>query len=294
MAIAACFLWSTAFAAVKIGLPFTTPLKFAGTRFVLSGLLILPMIPGLYQKIAHLRPWLLRILLVGFLQTFLQYGLFYTGIGMVPGSIGALVVGSGPLFAALVAHFMMPGDMLNRRKLLSIALGLIGVGIISFSGKSMGGAGELLFVGIIILLANNLASGFVNVVVSRDCPDIHPLMLSSLSMLSGGTMLLITGSLTEQTTAGPYPIKYWAALAWLSFLSAAAISIWFTLLKRPGVKVSELNMWKFIIPVLGAVLSWLIIPGENPTIGSLTGMALISIALYAMSRKNMIRRTFVS
>jgi drug/metabolite transporter (DMT)-like permease len=69
----------------------------------------------------------------------------------------------------------------------------------------------------------------------------------------------------------------------LSFLSAAAISIWYTLLKRPGVKVSSLNMWKFIIPVLGAILSWLILPNENPTLIAIIGMVLVALSLVVLN-----------
>lgn len=33
LAILACLLWSTAFVGIKIGLEYTTPMQFAGTRF---------------------------------------------------------------------------------------------------------------------------------------------------------------------------------------------------------------------------------------------------------------------
>jgi drug/metabolite transporter (DMT)-like permease len=75
------------------------------------------------------------------------------------------------------------------------------------------------------------------------------------------------------------PLVYWLDLLWLSFISAFAFSLWFKLLQRPGVKVSELNLWKFIIPVVGAILSWLIIPGENPEWLTITGMIIITGSL---------------
>jgi drug/metabolite transporter (DMT)-like permease len=71
----------------------------------------------------------------------------------------------------------------------------------------------------------------------------------------------------------------------LSFLSAAAFALWFTLLKRPGVKVSYLNSWKFIIPVFGAILSWLILPGEYPDIYSITGVIIIGASLLWMNNE---------
>ena len=43
LAITSCLLWSTAFAGVKAGLEYTTPLHFAGTRFFIAGVLVFPL-----------------------------------------------------------------------------------------------------------------------------------------------------------------------------------------------------------------------------------------------------------
>ncbi|MBE0653659.1 MAG: hypothetical protein IH594_07660, partial [Bacteroidales bacterium] len=79
------------------------------------------------------------------------------------------------------------------------------------------------------------------------------------------------------------PAIYYGALAWLSFLSAAAISIWYGLLKRPGVKVSDLNFWKFLIPVTGAMLAWLVIPGEQPSLIAIAGMSVTALSLVLLN-----------
>ena len=59
-------------------------------------------------------------------------------------------------------------------------------------------------------------------------------------------------------------------------MAAIAFSLWFKLLQRPGVKVSELNLWKFINPVVGAILSWLLVPDENPEWLTISGMIIIT------------------
>ena len=95
LAIISCLLWSSAFAGVKIGLEYTTPIQFAGIRFLISGLIVFPLAIILnrgYFKI--IRKNLRMILLFAFLQTFLQYVMFYTGISMIPGAVAAIVIGS--------------------------------------------------------------------------------------------------------------------------------------------------------------------------------------------------------
>lgn len=284
LAIVACILWATAFVGVKIGLKYNSPLQFAGIRFFISGLVILPFIPNLRSKLSAAWGNKGKIVLVGLIQTFLQYALFYSGMNLVPGALGAMIIGSGPLFIALVAHFLMPGDTLTRKKIFSIALGLSGVIIISLGRKGMGAGGDLVLWGILILIANNILSGFGNILVARDKKMIPPLVLSSFSMIFGGALLFAAGIIFEGIQTGPFPLEYYVSLVWLSFLSATAISIWYTLLKRPGVMVSNLNMWKFIIPVLGAVLSWAILPNENPTLIAIIGMFLVALALVSLSK----------
>jgi drug/metabolite transporter (DMT)-like permease len=97
----------------------------------------------------------------------------------------------------------------------------------------------------------------------------------------------------EGPPRGSFPVDYWILLLWLSFMAAFAFSLWFKLLQRPGVKVSELNLWKFIIPVVGAILSWLLVPDEHPEWLTVAGMIIITgslIMFYRPSNKPVAER----
>lgn len=288
LAIAACLLWSSAFVGIKIGLPYTTPLQFAGIRFFISGLLVLPV--AIYYNPRFLHIFLANfrfILFLGLLQTFLQYALFYTGIDKVPGSVGAIVIGSGPLFIAIVAHFFVPGDTMNLKKAGIILFGFSGIILVSL-GRHEGIDNALRLVGILILLGNNIISGFSNVIIALEKKKIPPLVLSSISMIFGGLLLFLFSIPLEGLDLSPKPLPYYLSLGWLSILSALAISIWVILLKKPDVKVSDLNMWKFLIPVSGAILAWAILPGESPDLLSVLGMVITAIALIIISRNQLI------
>lgn len=285
LAVVACFLWSTAFVGIKIGLRYTTPLQFAGIRFFLSGLLILPFIKDFQQKWQIVKKHWKIIVLVGLLQTTIVYGLFYAGLDKVPAALGAMLIGSGPLFAALMAHIMTSDDKLTRRKTAIILLGMLGVAIISLNKDNASSDYSLLWVGIALLLIHNIIGGIGNVVVSKYGEGLPPMVLSSLSLSFGGAVLFMTSLIFEDFAWKAYPVEYYLSLAWLSFLSAAAITIWFTLLRRPGVKVSNLNTLKFIVPVLGAILSWLLLPDESPNFLAIIGMAIIATALFLLNSR---------
>lgn len=285
LAIIACILWATAFVGVKIGLKYSPPLQFAGIRFLISGLLILPIIKDLPSKLAVAKKHYRLILLVGLVQTTFVYALFYIGLDKVPASLGAMLIGAGPLFTALVAHFSMANDRLSVKKTAIILLGLVGVAIISLNKDQGEGVYPFLWLGIGLLLFNNIIGGIGNVLIAKYGKELSPLVFSSLSLSFGGLVLILIAIPTEGIRFEVYPAPYYLSLIWLSFLSATALSIWFGLLRRKGVKVSTLNVWKFIVPLLGAVLSWIIIPEEHPTLLAIIGMLIITLSLILFNIK---------
>jgi drug/metabolite transporter (DMT)-like permease len=283
LAIVAALLWSTAFAGVKIGLKYHTPLQFGSFRFILAGLMVL-IAHGkwkVYWK-AVTSEWRF-ILLIAFIQTVLQYGMFYTGMNLVPGSLGAMIIGSSPLFIALIAHFTHPDDKMSILKTISFLIGVAGITIITLGRQHVELKNKWESFGIALLILNNFASGYSNVLVSKNPRPISPIVLTSSSLLIGGVVLYLISLPLEGFQTGPFPITWFISLFWLAFISAAAFSIWYTLLKRTGVKVSELNIWKFLIPVSGAGLSWLLVAGEKPDWTSVIGMVVIAGALFLMN-----------
>jgi drug/metabolite transporter (DMT)-like permease len=286
LAITASLLWSSAFVGVKIGLKYHTPLQFAGIRFMLAGLMILPVIHNFAKFKKEVAENFTYVCLISFLQVILQYSFFYLGVNLVPASISAMIVGSSPLFVALVAHFFVPGDRMDWFKTGSILLGILGVAVITLGRKSLPSGAEIALTGVIYLILNNLISGITNVVVAQKRQTISPMVLTSSSLFIGGASLFLISFPFEGMPQSTFPPEYFVALIWLSFLSAAAISIWNTLLRRPSVKVSELNIWKFLIPVSGAILSWIILANESPDLVSFSGMVLIGLSLVILSFSN--------
>lgn len=278
-AIIACLLWSTVYGVIKIGLQYDTPLHFAGIRFMISGLMILPFTVKPAAYFAMIREHWKIVLSVTILQTLLNYILFYLGMNLVPGALGAVIVGSQPLVTAMVVAFMYKGERLTGKKTITIIMGITGVVLISAGRQALriGAATEI--IGVALILCANIATALSNVMVSFKSKGINPLVLSSSTLFSGGMLIFLISLFFEGTDKGTMPSEYWFSLIWLSFVSAAAFSIWFRLLQRPHVKVSELNLWKFIIPVMGAVISWIIVPGEKPEWLTVTGIIIITTSL---------------
>ena len=280
LAILACLLWSTAFVGVKIGLRYADPFSFAGIRFMLAGLLLVPFWWKKRSTLKVIRENGKVIFLVSFFQTFLMYGLFYLGMTMVSGALAAIMIGASPLTAAVVAHRFMANDVMTRPKSISLCLGMAGVIILSVSRLPwVSPTGFVEFTGILLLFICTVSSALGNVLVAREKSDLDPVFLNSIQIFLGGFFLFVVSVVQQGLPSIAFPVEYYVALLWLSFLSAVSFSLWFVLLQRPGVKVSQLNLWKFIIPVFGAVFSWVFLPDESPGIFPVIGMICIAVSI---------------
>lgn len=280
-AIFACILWGSAFAGAKIGFRYADPVLLSGMRFTLAGLLLVPvMISQKADLKGALKHWKF-MLLFAFMQTFLQYGLFFMGLNKVPGSTSAIIIGAGPLFVAVMAHLTLNNDKMNLRKILAILLGLSGVVFISLAkGGELAGSDPAFYMGVGLLVISNLIGSYTNImVVKKKEYNISPVVLTSFANFTGGLLLLVASFLFEKPVIETFPLKFYIALIWLAIIPAAGFSLWYGILQKPGVKVSELNMWKFIIPVTGCVLSWILLPGESPDLPSIIGIVVITLSL---------------
>lgn len=285
LAFISCLLWSTAFVGIRIGIEYSPPIQFAGLRFFIAGLLIFPFIKSKKSIFKEIRKNLLFIIKVAFFHTFMQYSLFYSGVARVSGANSAIIIGASPVIIAVMSHFFMINDKLNFKKLLSILFAFVGVVLVALSKPFSSVNSVSYYIGIALLLLTNINSGYSNIFIAKKKHDMSPLALTSISLIIGGIMLLLFAFFTEPVNLVVYPIKYYLALGWLSFLSAAAISIWMYILKIPGISVSNINVWKFVIPIVGALLAWIILPDEYPEVVSVVGMIVTAIALLILNKK---------
>lgn len=253
---------------------------------MISGLMILPFTVPFSEYKRLVKEYWKVILLVTSLQTLLNYSLFYQGLKLVPGALGAVIVGSQPLITALVSAVVIKDDRLTFEKIIAIVIGIAGVVLISVGRQAFRIGSAMEIFGVLMILSANLATSTSNVVISAKGKGLNPFVLSSFSLFTGGLVIYLLSLFTEKQPPINLPFKYWAILLWLSFVAAFAFSVWYKLLQRPGVRVSELNLWKFIIPAVGAVLSWIFIPGEKPELLTITGIVIITASLIIFFRRS--------
>ena len=134
--------------------------------------------------------------------------------------------------------------------------------------------------GIVLLLACILFQGYSAISVSEDKGKVDPIFLNAVQMFFGGLLIYGVGIAAEGFH--PFwakPVGFYASLGVLVFISVFAFSFWFMALRTEGTKVSDINMCRLINPILGADLSWIMLPDEYPTFSTVAGMVVIVSSL---------------
>jgi len=289
LALIPVILWSTAFIGVKSGLAYATPLAFAGIRFMLAGILLAIFIHDSKGLIVHtITHWRL-VLKTSVLQTSLFYALYYYGINKLPASIAAIIIGAIPLFAAVSAHIFLKSEKLNARKIFSLLAAITGIILISVSRKSSPNSNDMQVLGIVLLLIAAVSESILQVVLKKNTEPYDPMKLNSAQIFIGGATLFLISIPTEGLMDFNLPGTFYISLLWLSMVSAIGFSIWYGLIQKPEVKVSNLSMLKFLNPVLGAALSWIVMANDSPDPYSVIGMIIISgaVLLFYTNKRGM-------
>ena len=279
-AIMASVLWAIVNPFIKQGLSYDfTPMNFAGLRFTIVGIILFihSWHKSMWKEI--LENWKLFLNLI-FINMFMGYTAFYWGVDFVSGAISSIIMGMTPLINVLLAHLIARNDKLNCYKIISLIISFIGLILIigtGSDGKPLDWKG---LAGIILLILSIIFQGYSAISVSEDKARINPIFLNAVQMFFGGLFIYIIGLSTEgfHSFIGK-PTGFYICLGTLIFISVFAFSFWFIALQTNGSKVSDINMCRLINPILGAILSWVMLEGEYPTFSTVTGMLIIVSSL---------------
>ncbi len=290
-----CFLWASAFPGIKIGYRLWgiqgsdtwRIIRFAGVRFFLAGLLVI-----LFASIAR-RELLLpkakempKIILLSAFQTIGQYVFFYLGLAHTGGVNSAVVDSLTTFFAIIIAALVMHMEKLTAKKMIGCLLGFFGVLIINLSvpGFSFSPLGD----GLVALSA--LCYGVSSNLIKLYSRQHDTVIFSGYQFVFGGAVMTVIGHAGlwlsgESAAVNPDDTsKAVIILVYLALVSSVAYTLWGLLLKKNDV--SKISIFGFMTPVLGVVLSALLL-GEGGQLGirHLVSLVFITAGIIVVNLK---------
>ncbi|HEX3031214.1 MAG TPA: DMT family transporter [Bacillota bacterium] len=289
LATSACFLWGTAFPGLKLSYQalgirpqdIFLNILFASYRFFLASLMLLLAIglSGISIKLPE-KGVLRRLLLLGLIQTTLQYVLFYVGLSATAGVKASILGGTSTFFSVVMAHFIYENDRLSWSKILGLIAGFSGLILVNL-GKG-GITLEFALAGEGLLVLSYLAGSIANFPAKGLSQRLNPLVVTFYQMFLGSLMLFALAVTKESPGALHFSVYTSGLLLWLAFLSAAAFGTWTVLLKYNAV--GKISLYQFLIPVFGTISSALLVPGEKLTPTVLGALLLVSVGILAVNR----------
>lgn len=284
-----CLLWGSAFPGLKLTYQLTgdtnefQKLWLAGLRFSIAGIGILAFAKlKLRTKLKPRAKELPFILLIALLQTFGSYVFYYIGLGHTTAVKTAVLTSLSAFIVAIMSHFMTKNDRLGWKKVLGLLLGFAGVVMVNVSALS-GTVFSFSLLGEGFIVLHSVLIALTMVLMRKHGGKIDVVRLSGWQFLFGGVMLGITGWVGSpggvQMGAGAI-----ALLIYLAGISAVAFTLWFVLLKYHNATLLE--QYKFANPLIGTVLSVLLVPGEHIGPEMIAAVVLVAAGIFIVNRQD--------
>ncbi|MFO7882352.1 MAG: DMT family transporter [Kosmotogaceae bacterium] len=283
LAISASLLWGSAFPVLKISYvelgieadDIFSKLAFAGLRFFGAGLLLFFIMRIIFKKRLKLdRNRFMWLILLGVLQTTIQYSLFYNGLAHTSGMKSAIIISSANFFVVLFAHFIYKNDKINLKKVLGLVAGFTGV---AFANWEQGFGLDFSFKGEGLLLLSTVVAAIGALLAKKISKDTHPFLVSGWQMFLGSLILMGAGIPNIPDGFLKFTPLAVMLLIYSSALSATAFSLWYTVLKHN--KAGEVTIYRFMIPVSGTIFSAVFIPNEFLNIRIILALLLVAFGI---------------
>lgn len=272
-ALFVAFLWSTSWVLIKIGLKDIPALTFAGLRYALAFVCLLPfaMQPAPRAAIRRLgvSAWT-RLAALGILFYTLTQGAQFVALNHLAAATVNLILSFTTVLVALLGIALL-AERPTVLQWAGAALYLIGAAAYFYPAALAAGQG-LGVAATLVALAANAGASVLGRRVNR-AGDISPLVVTTASMGIGSVVLLGAGIATQGLP--PLTPTHWAIVAWLAVVNTAfAFTLWnHTLRTLSAMESSIINNTMLIhIPML----AWLFL-GEALTGQQIAGLILAGL-----------------
>lgn len=277
-----CWIWGMAFVGIKVLLDQLSFVTVNLARFVLASLFLIPLLLIYRRRRPQLEPreWA-SIMIAGICAVFGYHLSVNYGETLIPSGTAGLIANTTPIFAALLARFLL-GEPLGLKRAFGIIFALGGVAVVTVygAGESIG-AGRLQGIAFVALAAFSWA---VYTVVLRPLTRDHSVIFITAYSIFAGTLLqlfLVAGSRVGEI--GGLSGNGWA---WLVFLSLGSTVIGYFLYVKglEGLGATVAAFYTYLIAPISLFWGWILLGEEiNPAI--ILGTAMILVGLVAVGWK---------
>ncbi len=250
LALVLIVVYALCYSAIKAGLAYAPPIRFAALRATLGGIALLVVIALARRPLLPPQQAYVGTMALAVIGAFLEYGAMFLSPGRPGAGISSVLGNSGPLMVILLAALFLH-EPITWGKLTALLVGGVGVALIAYPAIVDPARPGLLGAALPLVAAAGAAGR--SVLLKRMDVGDALLRVAAWQLLLGAVPLfVVSGALGEEG------IRWTGAfLLTLSFLgligTGFALSLWYWLVQREDV--GRLSLLLFLVPVVGLGLA---------------------------------------
>ncbi|MBN1300123.1 MAG: EamA family transporter [Melioribacteraceae bacterium] len=281
-ALLVTLLWSSSFVIIKIGLEEIPPIVFAGLRYSIAAICLLPFLfkkENLIQVSNLNSVEIIKLGFYGVLFIALTQGAMFLGLSFLPSVTVSLILNFTPIVVAGMGIILI-NEIPTQQQWIGTLLFMIGVITyfypIDFTGSEVTGI-------IVMLMAVIFNAG--SSVLGRDinrARKCSPLIITTISMLVGSIILLSTGIYLQGFPS--ISLFNFLLLLWMAVINTAfAFTLWNKTLRSLTAMESSIINGTMLIQI--GVLAWIFL-GEEITSTEIAGMLIAAAGALLVQLKS--------
>jgi drug/metabolite transporter (DMT)-like permease len=267
-------LWGSTWAAIKVGVSAVPPFVFAFERAVAVSVLLTVLSLLLGLRFPRDRRTVLAAMFAGVINTGTSWAIIFWSEQYVPSGLVAVFGAAGPIWTAILAHFMVRGDRLSPLKVVGLLLGLVGIAVLV--GAPDAGSGPEALIATVLLALMPISWAFGTIVQVRVLREGSPLPLVAVGTWVG-SLVLAPFALAQSSGAEAWTLDVVIAFSYLVIFGSCVglvLQLWLTRRLRP----TTMTLSQLLISAQALVVGALAL-GESITWRMLFGAALVGIAV---------------
>ncbi|MPZ18670.1 MAG: EamA family transporter [Luteitalea sp.] len=277
--LAVCLIWSTTYLGIKIALETIPPFLLGGTRFVVSGMILVLLVRARGVSLPRPSTW----------PSFALAGLLLLGVGnggvmfaeqVVSSGMAAVTVATTPFWMVGIGALVPHGERITRRAVAGLILGFIGVLLLAGADLQAGmTSGSLSGLLTLEVACAGWAAG--TVLSKRRHTDQNPFGAAAIQMLAGGAVMLLLSTVLGEWRLVSFTARTVTALVYLTIAgSLVGFACYVYALRH--LPVSTVSLYAYVNPVLAVALGALLL-SEPVTLTMILAMILILAGMAVVS-----------
>ncbi|NCW17131.1 MAG: DMT family transporter [Rhodobacteraceae bacterium] len=261
-------IWGASFLGVELALTGFGPVTVAAGRVASAGLILVFIAiaygDGLprFRTATDRRIWL-HCLGMALFTNAIPFCLLSWGQQIVTSGFAGISMAVVPLFVLPLSHFLVPGEVMSRIKIVGFLFGFMGVVLLIGGGKILASTtpSPLMFTAQFACITAS-ACYAIGSIITRLCPPVSALSFAAAGLMLGGIILIPAALIIDGVPTPPAGIAF-AGLAYLAIFPTAIATILLTVLvRRAGPPF--LSLVNYQVPVWAVVIGAIVLDEALP------------------------------